>query len=238
MPLTMPTDYPVHVLVTRPEAQSAEFAAAVAARFGEAAQVVVSPLMEIVFLENSVGFDAFDAVVFTSQNGVAAYRELNGPSGKVAYCVGERTAKAAKEAGLKAVFAEGEVGSLNEMLVREAPSLRLLHLSGKHVSGEIEGDVTRVIAYEQRPLSLSEVAKALLARPIDVIVPFFSANAVRWFEDALPEVVEARLFAVCMSKLVAEQLNRPNYANLRDEGPVSAKGMMDKMSDFFPVGPA
>ncbi len=238
MPLSMPTSTPVYALVTRPKAQADAFGALLDARFGAAVRVVISPLMEIVPLPVEVDFDAFDAVVFTSQNGVAAYAALQGPRGKRAYCVGDRTADAARAIGLDAVSANGDVSALNALLAGKTDAENMLHLSGKHVAGKVAGNVTRLVAYEQSPLELSADAKQLLAKPVDIVVTHFSPNSVRWFEAQLPADFQARLYAVCMSKAVGEAASLSHYRNVRFTGPPTVNGMLDKMSDFFPLRPA
>ena len=93
------------VLLTRPAPDSAAFAAALTERI--AVPVVVSPLMRIVTDGTLPNMDDVDGVIFTSRNGVRAYRELNGPA-RPCYCVGPGTAEEARAAGMPARFAEGD----------------------------------------------------------------------------------------------------------------------------------
>jgi len=106
---------PLHglrVLLTRPAAQSAEWASALRAA---GAVPVLVPMIRTEASPDTAAQDAalgalsgYDALVFTSANGVrhfaerAAERGLRPPAGMRVFCVGESTAAAAREAGLPA----------------------------------------------------------------------------------------------------------------------------------------
>ncbi len=87
------------MLLTRPAAQNARFAAQVTARFGPGVRFVDSPLLAPRFLDPTLPAGPFDAVVFTSETGVAGYRRLTAEQALPAWCVGPRTAEAARAAG-------------------------------------------------------------------------------------------------------------------------------------------
>ena len=103
----------VPLLMTRPLAAAERFVAGLpeAARAG--LQVIYAPLMEIRPAQAPVSLDGVKGVIFTSANGVeAASRET--AVRLTAYCVGERTAQAAAEAGWQASC----LGRCAEELVR------------------------------------------------------------------------------------------------------------------------
>ena len=82
------------ILLTRPLAQSQRFAAMVGG-------AVIAPLMVPEFLSPPLPTRDFAAVVLTSETGVEAARRISAagaPLPKRAFCVGDRTAKAAQAA--------------------------------------------------------------------------------------------------------------------------------------------
>ena len=89
------------VLLTRPETQSLRFAADLRRRFGPVS-VVLSPVLRIVPRRGPVPLADVAAVVLTSENGARALAAAADVAGMRAYCVGDRTAKVATAAGMRA----------------------------------------------------------------------------------------------------------------------------------------
>lgn len=224
----------MRVLLTRPEAQSRRFAGEIEARFGGRFEVVISALVEIRFLPVRVNWQAYDGLVFTSQNGVAAASGLGAPQGMKAYCVGSRTMQAARAAGLDAVSADGDVRALNAVLARDAAGARLAHLSGAQVAGEVAGRVTRITAYEQVPKPLSDEARQYLRQPDPLAMCLFSPQVARWASAALEAELVAPVTAICLSQAVADALDHTLFSRVEPCGQPCADAMLDKMSDIFP----
>ncbi|MFN4157230.1 MAG: uroporphyrinogen-III synthase [Gemmobacter sp.] len=171
------------VLLTRPAAQSARFASQMQARFGPL-EVVISPLMAPVFLRPDLPAGPFDAVIFTSETGVAAARAAGWALPGLAVCVGDRTAAAATEAGFAARSAGGDAEALVAMLRAGSGAGRLLHLRAAEARGDVAARLTaagfptdEAAVYDQRPAPLSEAARALLAGDRAVVVPLFSPRS-------------------------------------------------------------
>lgn len=119
------------VLLTRPEAQGARFAAALAEALGPV-RLVTSPLMAPAFLVPAIPLRP-DALIFTSETGVEGYRRLAAPElsdVRRAWCVGNRTARAAEAAGLAAHSAEGDAERLIAAILAADEPGPLLHLRG------------------------------------------------------------------------------------------------------------
>lgn len=170
------------LLLTRPEAQSRRFAAEVAARLPDL-PVLIAPMQEIrprsfALPENVV------TLVLTSENGA-----LGLPDGLdlTAYCVGERTAEAARAHGLRTRVAEGDAVSLLRLLRRDRPAGPLFHPHGQHVAVDLvaaltgEFEIADAVAYDQAALPLSPAARALLAGDAPVLLPLFSPRSARLF---------------------------------------------------------
>jgi uroporphyrinogen-III synthase len=224
----------IPILLTRPAAQAQEFAAQITARFGPAAQCVISPVLEMVTLSPEIDFTAYAGLVFTSQNGVAAYRQIGGPSGLPAYCVGDKTTRAAQEAGLDARSAGGDITALNALLAQMPDLGPLLHPSGVHVAGQVTGEVTRVAVYDQRPLDLTAQARDILRQPGAVLAPLFSPRSAHVLQEALPADRRAKIHAICLSQAVRDALDADLFGHISiAKGPM-AEAMLDKMAEFFP----
>lgn len=226
------------VLLTRPAAQSRAFAAALQARFGPGLDVIESPLLRIDMLSPAVDFSRYDGLVFTSQNGVAAFAHLHGPSGMTAFCVGERTADAAREAGLLAVSANGDVEALNALLAREATGQRLLHLRGAHVAGMLRGEVEALVAYEQRPVALSDVARAAISDQEPMAVPLFSPRTARHFAAQFDGERRENLHLVCLSTAVAALAQGQNFGSVTICDLPTAAAMMARLDGLLGQRPA
>ncbi|WP_443749398.1 uroporphyrinogen-III synthase [Asticcacaulis solisilvae] len=81
----------------------------------------------------------FDAVIFTSRNGVRAFSARSDHRGATAWCVGDATADAARDAGFAAVVsAEGDVEALFALMKSKAPrDARYIYASAKQPSAPL-----------------------------------------------------------------------------------------------------
>ena len=108
-------------------------------------------------------------VVFTSPNGP---RHFRGDTSGTAWCVGARTAEAAREAGFRDVrTGSGDVKGLTELVVREARR-PVVHWAGAHVRGrlaeslrEAGHEASRTVAYRARA-----VRRCPLQSPVDAVL--------------------------------------------------------------------
>lgn len=198
------------LLLTRPRAASDALAEKIAARLGDTVDVVVSPLIEIVYLPGPLALSGVRGLIFTSGNGVEAAAALTPNRDLPAYCVGPSTTRRADAAGWRAEMAGPDARSLVLRLKALRPDAPLLHLRGRHARGDIVGQlgaaglpVREQIVYDQRPLPLSQAARARLQGLAPVIVPLFSPRSARLFAEAGPEPVAA---VAAISHAVAEAL--------------------------------
>ncbi len=204
MPATFPT-----LLLTRPEAQSRDLAGRLRARIPPAVPILVSPVLEIV----PVPFDVPVAPAFlilTSAHGAAAARAVPGLQGLTAWCVGDRTAEAARAAGLSAVSAGGTAEDLLARLRAARPTGLGLYLHGRHVAADIAGalgeagiETHTAVAYDQVERPLTAEARACLARSGAVIVPVYSPRSARLLAAAT-DGAAAPLDIVAISRHAAE----------------------------------
>ncbi|MEM9585568.1 MAG: uroporphyrinogen-III synthase [Pseudomonadota bacterium] len=224
----------MYVLLTRPEVQARDFAGTLPSRF----EVVISPVLEIKFLPVATDVTSFNAVVFTSQNGVLAFENAGLEAGMPAFCVGDKTAALATRIGLKAVSAGGNIDDLNALLEASSPNGRFLHVKGVHTAGEVKGNVTRVTAYDQVALPLNTRVRDILAKPCEVLVPLFSPRSAQLFQQQIDATVRSSLHAVCLSKSVASVLDPAIFASVHVSEKQTAQSIRDKLSDLFPAASA
>lgn len=182
------------LIITRPAPDGAKFAA----RFTDV-RVVLSPLQRI---------DPVDAacsargVIFTSANGVAQAERLGLISGP-AWCVGDRTAQAATDAGFDAMSANGNAEDLLALILSDPPQFRVAHIRGRDARGDIAPrlrakgiDCVDCIAYQQTPIPLTAEAIAAIEGAERLIIPLFSPRAAALLLDQVKLPDHADLIAI------------------------------------------
>lgn len=170
------------ILLTRPAAASARFAARVQAEV-PGAEVLISPLQAVRPLEWTRPPAEPEALIFTSQSAVAAAAKA-GLSG-LAYCVGDQTAEAAAGAGFRAVSASGDSAALADLILAGAHR-RLWHLRGALVAGDLAGtlrregcEVAELVVYATEALDPTGAALAALTGTRPIVLPLFSPQGAR-----------------------------------------------------------
>lgn len=202
-------------LLTRPTPQSDRFADQIRARFGPQARVITSPVLEPEYLDADLPADLaknLTGLIFTSETGVAALARIWPAAALSAWCVGDRTAEAARRAGHAARSASGDAANLVAAILADPPAGKLLHARGADSRGEVAARLTaaglptvEVTVYAQRPQPLSDAALHLLASPAPVFVPLFSPRSAILFAAARAQVLQpAPLWVAALSPAVAE----------------------------------
>ncbi len=200
-------------LLTRPAAASERFAAMLRESFGPELAIVISPLMAPVFLHPAVPDDRFDALILTSETGVEAARRISAEGVDLparAFCVGDRTALMAQEAGFVAISAKGDADALIRLIGGDPTARRVLHLRGADTRGDIVQRLEsmglharQAIVYSQQAQPLTAEAAKLLAGGLPVILPLFSPRSADLMVMAGPFV--APLWVAALSLAVAER---------------------------------
>lgn len=205
------------VILTRPAAQSARFATQLRARLGEGFDILTAPLMAPEFPTTRLPDGPFSALILTSGTALEALPHLTGALPRRAYCVGHRTAEAARALGLDAVSADGDAEALLALLLDQRPEGGLLHLHGEAPRGDL---VARLMAagvaaeglcvYRQRALPLTQAATARLAQPGPVAFPVFSPQTAEQLVIALASLprLTAMLHFAAISRATAAPLLR------------------------------
>lgn len=206
------------LLLTRPAAQSARFARSVEERLGPL-DVVTASLIDLCFLDAPIP-GGMRGVIFTSENGVRAYARLAKAAGQVAWCVGDRTAEAARAAGFAAQSAAGDAEALAALLIAGKVKGPLLHVRGVHARGHLaerlnsaDIETREAVLYDQRARPLGSEAQQVLAGATPVLAPLFSPRTARLFAQEAQAAL-APLHIVALSPAVAGALDGLPRASL------------------------
>jgi uroporphyrinogen-III synthase len=201
----------VAVLLTRPEAQSRAFAEALADRFGDRVFPVISPVVAVELLSPPLPEGRFAGVIFTSSNGVAAAKRMGAGLPRLAWCVGDATARSARSAGFQPRSADGDAAKLVAAILADPPDGRLLHLHGTETRGEVAQRLTgagiateALTVYRQSPVPLTDIATRLIRSGADVIVTLFSPRSAAFLARSIPPGDGQSLHLAVLSEAVAQ----------------------------------
>lgn len=188
--IAMPSRFGLRAVVTRPRAEAAGLAAALAERGIEA---VVEPLLDIHYRDAAMPeLAGVQAILCTSANGVRAFARLSSEREVPLFAVGDATAARARAEGFARVESAG--GNVEDLarLVRDRlrpENGRLLHVAGSDVAGDLAGmlrdngfEIERAVLYEARPVAAlsAPTARAFAAGIVDFAL-FFSPRTAASF---------------------------------------------------------
>jgi uroporphyrinogen-III synthase len=234
----------VAVLITRPEAEARAFASALVHRFGPRVRPLVAPLMAPQFLPAPVPDGPFAALIFTSSQGVEGARRKGLVTPSLAYCVGKKTAAAAKDAGFTAISADGNADDLYARILADPAAGRLLHVRGEDTRGDLQARLNAagiatdsVVVYRQEPLPLSAEATRLLCSKGRAIVVLFSPRSAELFAKALPPDTPVLLSAAVMSASVAQALPAKVCRVVRVAARPDASALLDAVETLLGPDP-
>lgn len=220
----------VTILLTRPRAQAERFARALGgAMAAQGPKVAISPLLAIMPrpLSDAGAARRAAGLIFTSENGVAGFVAQVARRSWPVWCVGTRSAAAARAAGFATVRSAhrqgGDAEGLLQLLCAQRPQAPLLHLRGAHARGQLAERLTAAglpctaqVVYDQAAQPLTPEAHTLLAQPGDVILPLFSPRSARLLVAELAHPA-ARLWPVAISPAAADI-----WSSARSEQPALA----------------
>jgi uroporphyrinogen-III synthase len=207
----------IPVVLTRPAAQGQRFAQTLTERMGKVVRLIHSPLLVPEFLSPTVPDKTFHGVVFTSEaavEGSIKLRQAGARLPSVAYCVGDRTAEMAQQAGFDAISAKGDATQLISTIKSGRISGKLLYLRGEDTRGQVAErlglagiETVEVVLYAQRAQHLTDKAMAAIAKPHPIIFPVFSPRTGLILLNELRQTsVVAPLVLVAISDAVADAL--------------------------------
>lgn len=124
-------------------------------------RVITEPVLEVRGVAHVPGPPP-QAIVFSSANGVRNHQPDAAQLHLPVFAVGDRTARAAREAGYRTIFsARGNVVDLQRLILRTLPPSRLVHVCGRETAGDLAGFlgrrgylVERRVSYAAEPVPL------------------------------------------------------------------------------------
>lgn len=172
-------------------------------------EAILAPVLETRAINVDLSQARFDAVIFTSRNGVSAFARLSDRRDCPVWCVGDATAEAARQAGFgEVVSAEGDVQVLFDKLKTEAPrSTRFLYASAREPSAPLtawmwaEGfSVTQIPVYETHAI-VPAIDDVDLDRITHVLIHSARAGkALAAFMPAHSKITFTNSCFICMSE--------------------------------------
>jgi len=199
-------------LVTRPRADAAGLAAALA---GRGIDALIEPLLDIVFNDGPAPkLAGVQAVLCTSANGVRALARLSPERAIPLFAVGDATAARARAEGFRQIeSAGGDIRDLARLAAErlEPGAGRLLHVAGSAVAGDLAGElrahgfvVERAVLYEARAATTFSpaAARALADGAIDFALCFSPRTAAIFVR-----LVEAAGLADAMRSIAAVSIS-------------------------------
>lgn len=232
----------VHILLTRPLAQSVAFGEALKRDLKVDIKALISPLHCIEYRSATLDLEDVHHLVFTSVHGINAFVRLCDERGIKCICVGDKTSEAARAAGLNARSAGGNVSDLI-MLARQIShgrDGRFLYLRGQHAAGDLSAElalngipVTEMILYDQVPLSVSIEVKQQIERLDSLVIPIFSQRSACALMAELKSINAPPMAAVCISNNVANALDGEQFETIRIAANPTAQSVTREIAAYL-----
>ncbi len=217
----------MRLLLTRPRNDSERIAQLLCK---SKVDVHIDPLMKVEFLETPKNdFGAYQAIIFTSANGVRAFCAKNQACGLPIYVVGNNTRDVALQNGLESVTsADGDVKKLSDTIISTLNPNNgpLLYLSGDHVAGSLVTDLSHAgfkinhqkIYAVAAAQSLSVDTKNLLKKGAIDYIPFYSPRSGLIFklliEAAGLQKTLTAVSALCLSPAVEKEISTLDWEKI------------------------
>ncbi|MGR3591255.1 MAG: uroporphyrinogen-III synthase [Limimaricola soesokkakensis] len=200
------------LLLTRPEPAARRFLAELEIRAGRHLKAVIAPLMRIDEMTPPRPARSPAALILTSERGAWGAARM-GYTGLPAWCVGPRTAQAARLAGLDPRPGGGTAETLIAAILKAPDEGPLLHLRGDHQRGDLADRLRaagrgcdEAVVYAQTARPLSEAGRHLLSGRTPVVAPVFSPRSAALLAACAP--IAAPLALVAISAAAARPLSK------------------------------
>ena len=234
--------YSPKLLLTRPKVAAERFAELFRARFGADWPVVISPLMATDWVAGWPNLRGGTGVIFTSETAVRGFAREFLRRDIPAYCVGPRTAEAARGQGFVVHTGPGDALGLAALIAETAGRGPLLYPHGREIARDIEkplnsaGIVTiSFVAYQQRAIDLTGEARQVLLSREPVLVPLFSARSATLFVKAA-EGHRCRLLIAAISHEVGQVARGLDPEGLKVAQHPQGAAMVEALDDLANSG--
>jgi len=227
------------LLLTRPHPQGERFAREFTARFGPAIPVIQSPVLGIVPRGGRLDVTGVSGLIFTSANAVACFAPLCSDRRPFAYCVGARTASAARRIGLPVAATASDADAIVARILKIGPEGRMLHLRGEHTRGNVAARLTSAgqlcetqVLYDQVSQGLNRPALDALSADGAVLLPLFSPRTASIVSEATGDA-KAPLLLATMSPAVTLAWRGPAPQALCEAATPDANAMLDALKKLM-----
>lgn len=215
------------LLLTRPALQSEKCATNIEEMFPERFRFLISPLLDISGVGTLPDLKPFQAIIFTSANGVRQFIEKGGRTKIPCVCVGDRTTATAREHGLDGYSAKGSADDLVRLAgqVLNPTAGPLLYIRGKQAAGDIASrlnslgfSLEELTLYRQNPRHLTlKVEREFATGKVDVL-PIYSPMTASLLADTIkknPDWPLENISVICISRNVEKQLVDLKFGKVR-----------------------
>ncbi len=236
----MPDNAKPLILLTRPQNASERFGAMCRTAFGDAADVVIAPLMAIIPMPADLNLMDANGLIFTSAAAVEVYARITTRRDLRAWCVGDHTADRARAIGLTTQTAGGTAQDLLDLILAEHPHGRLVHLHGRHVRVDIAGRLRAaghraegVAIYDQCAIPPDRTFHTTLQTNRRILAPLFSPRSAQIFVRAVTSPPKNTLHTIAFSSAVAAHLPASwQHRTVIAHAP-NARAMIEKMQGLI-----
>ncbi len=217
----------MHFLLIRPEEDSRKLTRHLLS-LGH--RVQAEPLLKINFLpQEKIDLANFQAIAFTSANGVRAFVRIYQTRDIPCFAVGEATASEAEAAGFQSIYtAGGNVIELAELITRSLnkASGPILHISGQDIAGDLSGRLEATGFQLVRAPLYKAIKSAALTVPAQKIIksgqishiPFYSPRSAKIFIDLIHlsgmENHLTEITALCLSSAVSDVISSYSWQKI------------------------
>lgn len=199
------------IIITRPQAAGERLAKQLRDVIGSHCALIRSPVIDIAPVSATLGQTRYRGVLFTSAHGVIHAPEGIGPL--PCWCVGDVTARAARDAGYDVKHSAPDAETLLADIATAKIAGPLLHCRGTYARVDLAKRLTAMgipcddlVVYAQRSRALSAKARAALGGETPVILPLYSPRSAALVADQGP--FAAQITVVAISDAVANQAAR------------------------------
>lgn len=173
----------------RPEAASRALANRIQAAIGHKIPTLIAPVITVAPLPATYDPAPYAGLILTSANAVAF---ADGLAGRPVWCVGTRTAQAARARGAIVAAEATDADALIGLLADKPPGSKLLWLRGAHVASDIAARLTKrgvetdaVVIYDQPAQPPDPTLIQALRGQAPVILPLYSPRSARLIGQAI-----------------------------------------------------
>jgi len=228
---------PPTVLITRPQASARRFADQLRHRWGQDVEIIITPLMQIAYLDEAPDLGGIETLIFTSRHGVEGFARLSSRRDIPCYAVGTATATQARKLGFVTTDAGGDASALSHRIIADG-GRACLHVRGEHAAGDVVGDLMAAgieardhIVYRQQAAPLTQEACDALNRESAVILPLFSPRSAALFFER--STGTAPLLVAAISQSVANKVPEGvSEATIIAQNP-NAEAMMEALDTLY-----